>query len=120
MVLKDFMSAVQSGSEMPEAVTKIVEEDPGEKLRLDQKEVNKRRKALRKIQNLEEQIVEKEARFACWKENMNALLEQEEKRHAENMKKLTEQLKDLKGQDMETTSDAPSSANAMELDAKRL
>ena len=116
--IQDFMTAFRNGEDLPESLTKMVEADPGEKIRAEQKEVNKKRKALQKIQKLEDQITDKQTRFTAWQESMTTLMSHEEARHAENMKKLQEQLQELKDQDMETNSDVPSSAAAQELEKK--
>ena len=79
---------------------KLQEEDDRDQLRKDQKELNQRRKAQKRIDNLKKQINAKEKSFAEWKKGMKQALKSEEERFQQEVKNMKADLeKALKGED---------------------
>ena len=88
-----FMSSKNDTAAIPDYIKKIVEPDPREKLREQQKELNKARKNLTKVEKIKEDLDKKEASYGRWKNGMAAGLKKAEEIHAKEMQQLRMDLK---------------------------
>ena len=88
-----FMSSKNDTAEIPDYIKKIVEPDPREKLREQQRELNKARKNLTRVEKIKEDLDKKEASYGRWKNGMVAGLKKAEEIHAKEMQQLRMDLK---------------------------
>ena len=104
--------------EVPDAYKKFVVENPRDVLREQQKELNRQKKSLTRIEKLQASIADKEESYAAWKNGYLEMIQQEDKRHAEEMKQLHSELKEVeKGGDVMEDAEPPTeSAMKQELD----
>ena len=86
----------KSGVTMPAELMEILSDSEEQKLRDEQKALNQRRKALRRITTLESQIETEKERYGTWRDSMQSMLETEAERFQDKINKLQNELKKAK------------------------
>ena len=81
---------------MPTELMEILSDTEEQKLRDEQKALNQRRKALKRITTLESQIEMEKERYGTWRESMQSMLETEAERFQDKINKLQTDLKKAK------------------------
>ena len=76
-------------------VQKLVSKEVDEELRQEQKSLNARRKAKKKIENLKALIAKRDQDFKNWKQGIKTLLQEESQRHEEALEKMAKDLAKL-------------------------
>ena len=82
------LSEVESADE----IRKLVESDPREALREQQKELNKLKKELTKKEKIEKQLKEKQENHGAWRSGIMEGVKRADAKHLEEIKKLKEEL----------------------------
>ena len=89
-MMADYLKS--KGEEDHPLYVKLCEDHTKNDIRAQQKALNMKRKAQKKIDQIRKQLVDKEQAFTSWKQAMKQTIRQEEERHANKMKELNEEL----------------------------
>ncbi|CAK8985713.1 unnamed protein product [Durusdinium trenchii] len=89
------MEKISEKDKVPEEYTELVKISPRELLKQKQRELNEERKSLNRLSKAKENLEKEESRWESWKERMDRGFLQEQKRHAEALAGLKEEIKNI-------------------------
>eukprot|EP00438_Fugacium_kawagutii_P025369 Skav236531 [mRNA] locus=scaffold78:1081100:1082612:- [translate_table: standard] len=104
-VLKEI--STQNGLTLTSDLEAMLASSPREAVRVEQRELNQKRKRLNKLRGLETKLKENEAKYEAWLEKQKALVKQERARYEEEQKKLRTELEQLRSPPEEENMEDP-------------
>ncbi|CAK9081914.1 unnamed protein product [Durusdinium trenchii] len=91
--LRTLIADAKNPESIPAGVKELTTVDPREDLRMRQRELNKEKKALTKVEKIRSDIEKNESSYSRWKQGIQSGLEKAEKRHMSVLQQLQTDLK---------------------------
>ena len=91
--LRTLVAEAKNPESIPAGVRELTVVDPREDLRMRQRELNKEKKALTKVEKIRSDIEKNESSYSRWKQGIHSGLEKAEKRHTDLLHQLQTDLK---------------------------